>query len=78
MVTNKEIQLIAKELNLYNISNGTIDLEDEKVSDLINEDNLRKGFGTNEYEFDIEENTIGIKNKSGMLKAFRFFMLCLI
>ena len=36
-------------------------LEDEKVSDLINEDNLRKGFGTNEYEFDIEENTIGIK-----------------
>ena len=32
MVTNKEIQLIAKELNLYNISNGTIDLEDEKVS----------------------------------------------
>lgn len=36
-------------------------LEDEKVSDLINEEKLRKGFGSNEYEFDIEEDTIGIK-----------------
>ena len=36
-------------------------LEEEKVSDLINEEELRKGFGSNEYEFDVEENTIGIK-----------------
>ena len=32
MVTNKEIQLIAKELNLYNISNGIIDLQTQGVN----------------------------------------------
>ena len=32
MVTNKEIQMLAKELNLVNISNGNISLEDEVTS----------------------------------------------
>ena len=34
---------------------------DEKISDLIIEENLRKGYQTNEYEFEVEDNTIGIK-----------------
>lgn len=33
----------------------------EKISDLIVEENLKKGFGTNDYEFIVEDNTLGIK-----------------
>lgn len=36
-------------------------LDNQKVSDLIVEEKLRKGFGTSEYEFDVESNTLAVK-----------------